>query len=86
MFRQLIYIYRKHTNVESRRGGNLLVPDYFSPKRKITPALRRRLFCRHFAVRALEADYYRTQFSNGLNDRQNNLRLSAGVIFRFGEK
>lgn len=41
---------------------------------------------RHFAVRALEADYYRTQFSNGLNDRQNNLRLSAGVIFRFGEK
>lgn len=39
---------------------------------------------RHFAVRALEADYYRTQFSNGLNDRQNNLRLSAGVIFRFG--
>jgi outer membrane immunogenic protein len=41
---------------------------------------------RHFAVRALEADYYRTQFTNGLNDRQNNLRLSAGVIFRFGEK
>ena len=41
---------------------------------------------RHFAIRALEADYYRTQFTNGLNDRQNNLRLSAGVIFRFGEK
>ncbi len=41
---------------------------------------------RHFAIRALEADYYRTQFANGLNDRQNNLRISAGVIFRFGEK
>ena len=41
---------------------------------------------RHFAIRALEADYYRTQFTNGLNDRQNNLRLSAGVIFRIGEK
>jgi outer membrane immunogenic protein len=38
------------------------------------------------ALRALEADYYRTQFPNGLNDRQNNLRLSAGVIFRFGER
>ena len=41
---------------------------------------------RHFAIRALEADYYRTQFANGSNDRQNNLRLSAGVIFRFGRE
>jgi outer membrane immunogenic protein len=41
---------------------------------------------RHVALRALEADYYRTQFPNGSNDRQNNLRLSAGVIFRFGER
>jgi hypothetical protein len=39
---------------------------------------------RHFAIRVLEADYYRTQFSNGLNHRQNNLRLGAGLIFRFG--
>lgn len=43
-------------------------------------------FTRHFAIRALEADYYRTQFANGSNDRQNNLRLSAGVIFRFGRE
>lgn len=41
---------------------------------------------RHFAIRAFEADYYRTQFANGFNDRQNNLRLGAGVIFRFGER
>jgi outer membrane immunogenic protein len=41
---------------------------------------------RHFAIRAMEADYYRTQFGNDLNGRQNNLRLSAGIIFRFGEK
>ena len=41
---------------------------------------------RHFAVRAFEADYYLTHFANGFNDRQNNLRISAGVIFRFGEK
>ena len=39
---------------------------------------------RHFAIRVVEADYYRTQFANGFNDRQNNLRLGAGVIFRFG--
>lgn len=43
-------------------------------------------FTRHFAIRALEADYYRTQFANGSNDRQNNLRLSAGVFFRFGRE
>lgn len=41
---------------------------------------------RHIAIRVLEADYYRTQFNNGLNGRQNNLRLGAGVIFRFGER
>lgn len=36
------------------------------------------------AVRALEADYYLTRFDNGVNDHQNNLRIEAGVIFRFG--
>ncbi len=40
----------------------------------------------HLAIRVLEADYYRTQFNNGFNDRQNNLRLGAGIIFRFGER
>lgn len=38
----------------------------------------------HFAVRAFEADYFRTQFPNGVNDRQNNLRLGAGLIFKWG--
>jgi outer membrane immunogenic protein len=38
---------------------------------------------RHFAIRAVEADYFMTRFSNGVNDRQNNLRLSAGVVVRF---
>ncbi len=41
---------------------------------------------RHVAIRAFEADYYRTQFANGFNDRQNNLRLGAGAILRFGER
>src|SRR5271168_992943 len=39
---------------------------------------------RHLAVRAFEADYYLTRFDNGVNDHQNNLRIEAGVIFRFG--
>jgi len=39
---------------------------------------------RHFAVRVFEADYYLTRFENGVNDHQNNLRIAAGVIFRFG--
>jgi outer membrane immunogenic protein len=39
---------------------------------------------RHIALRAFEADYYLTRFNNGVNDHQNNLRIAAGVIIRFG--
>ncbi|MGA9542131.1 MAG: outer membrane beta-barrel protein [Candidatus Sulfotelmatobacter sp.] len=39
---------------------------------------------RHVALRAFEADYYLTRFDNGVNDHQNNLRIAAGVIIRFG--
>ena len=39
---------------------------------------------RHIALRVFEADYYLTRFENGVNDHQNNLRIAAGVIFRFG--
>ena len=38
---------------------------------------------RHIDIRAIDADYYLTRFPNGMNGRQNNLRLSAGVVFRF---
>jgi hypothetical protein len=38
---------------------------------------------RLFTIRALEADHFMTRFKNGLNDRQNNIRLSAGVVVRF---
>jgi peptidoglycan-associated lipoprotein len=40
---------------------------------------------RRIALRAFEADYYLTRFNNGVNDHQNNLRIAAGVIVRFGE-
>ena len=38
---------------------------------------------RNFAVRALEADWMRTQLVNSTNNVQNNLRLGAGVVWRF---
>src|SRR5579863_3893305 len=38
------------------------------------------------ALRAIEADYYYTRFNNGTNDRQNNLRIGAGLVIRFGER
>ena len=37
----------------------------------------------HIGIRAFETDYYLTHFPNGVNGRQNNLRISAGFIFRF---
>jgi outer membrane immunogenic protein len=39
---------------------------------------------RRIALRAFEADYYLTRFDNGGNDHQNNLRIVAGVVMRFG--
>ncbi len=36
-----------------------------------------------WSLRLIEADYLLTTFSNGVNDHQNNLRLSAGMVFRF---
>jgi peptidoglycan-associated lipoprotein len=38
---------------------------------------------RHLAVRVLEAEWLRTQLPNGTTGVQNNLRLGAGIVFRF---
>ena len=35
------------------------------------------------SLRLVEADYLVTTFNNGVNDHQNNLRLSTGVVFHF---
>ena len=34
------------------------------------------------AIRPVQADYFLTQLTNGVNDRQNSLRLSAAVVLR----
>jgi hypothetical protein len=38
---------------------------------------------RHLAVRIVEADWLRTQLPNATTGVQNNLRIGAGVVFRF---
>jgi outer membrane immunogenic protein len=38
------------------------------------------------ALRVIQADYFLTLLPNGSSDRQNNLRLSAGFVFRFGSR
>ncbi|MFY9804104.1 MAG: outer membrane beta-barrel protein [Candidatus Acidiferrales bacterium] len=36
-----------------------------------------------FALRVIQVDYYRTQFTNSTNNRQNNLLLGAGIVFHW---
>lgn len=38
---------------------------------------------RHFAIRAFEADWVRTQLPNSTTSVQNNLRLGAGIVLVF---
>jgi opacity protein-like surface antigen len=40
----------------------------------------------HFAVRPVQVEYFRTNFTDGANNRQNNFRYSAGIIFLFGRR
>jgi outer membrane immunogenic protein len=36
-----------------------------------------------FQLRAIQVDWYRTQFANTTNDRQNNLLIAAGIVYRW---
>ena len=38
---------------------------------------------RHLAIRAIQADYLRTQLPNGQGNEQNLLRAGAGIVLRF---
>jgi hypothetical protein len=38
---------------------------------------------RHVSVRPVQAEYFMTKIPDGLNNRQNNFRFGAGVVFRF---
>ena len=39
---------------------------------------------RHFSIRPVQAEYFMTKIPDGLNNRQNNFRFGAGIVFRFG--
>lgn len=39
---------------------------------------------KHLSIRPVEAEYFLTKLPNGLNNRQNNFRFGAGLVFRFG--
>ena len=48
-------------------------------------------FSRHLSVRLIEADFEQTRTPNTVfpansNDKDNNFKLKAGVVFQFGEK
>jgi opacity protein-like surface antigen len=38
---------------------------------------------KHVSVRPVQAEYFQTKIPDGLNNRQNNFRFGAGVVFRF---
>jgi hypothetical protein len=38
------------------------------------------------AIRPVQAEYFMTKFADGLNNRQNNFRFGAGIVFRLGQK
>ncbi len=40
----------------------------------------------HWSLRLIEADWLLTTYTNGVNDHQNNVRLSAGFVYRFGKQ
>lgn len=39
---------------------------------------------RHFAVRAVDAAWVRTQFGNSTDNTQNDFRVGAGIVLKFG--
>jgi hypothetical protein len=38
----------------------------------------------HVSIRPVQAEYFMTRLPNGLDDRENNLRLGAGIVLRLG--
>ena len=41
---------------------------------------------KHFSIRPVQAEYFMTKLPDGLNNRQNNFRFSAGVSLLLGGK
>ncbi len=41
---------------------------------------------KRISVRVAQAEYFMTKLPDGLNNRQNNLRIGAGVVLRLSGK
>jgi hypothetical protein len=41
---------------------------------------------KHVSVRPVQAEYFMTKIPDGLNNRQDNLRLGTGIVFRLGRE
>ncbi|MGA8538110.1 MAG: outer membrane beta-barrel protein [Terriglobales bacterium] len=41
---------------------------------------------RHVSVRPIQGEYFMTKIPDGLNNRQDNLRLGAGIVVRLGRE
>ena len=39
----------------------------------------------HIAIRVAQVDYLLTKFQDDQDNRQNNVRVSAGIVFRWGK-
>jgi opacity protein-like surface antigen len=42
--------------------------------------------CRHVSVRPVQAEYFMTKIPDGLNNRQDNLRVGTGIVFQFSTR
>jgi len=40
----------------------------------------------HVSVRPVQTEYFMTKIPDGLNHRQNNLRIGAGIVVHLGRK
>ena len=41
---------------------------------------------RHISIRPVQAEYFMTKIPDGLNNRQDNLRVGAGIVLRLGRE
>jgi opacity protein-like surface antigen len=41
---------------------------------------------RHVSVRPVQAEYFMTEIPDGLNNRQDNLRVGGGIVFQFSTR
>jgi opacity protein-like surface antigen len=41
---------------------------------------------KHLNIRVVQAEYFLTKWNDGVNNRQNNFRISTGLILTFGKK